>query len=342
MGSSAKKKREKTKDFQKTKLKVGKARPKNTNATDTSFAAKSIVFKQQNVSETRDAAALFDHNLSLLSAKGDTQRRDALQYLTMACQLVEKGGEGLPQPASLVVLKAQPLILDGSNGVRQQLLKLLKALPGDIGPLEQLLLYTRAGMTHLSTDIRSSALDVLAWLLHTHPSAVLSCPGGWIKSLKTFQTLLSWQGGVSANGTSTTTNGNWSATKTATNLGSNKLLVHQLNTLATLLTAALTPEPTSSTNTSESRAASLFPLCHADAHGLPKKSNPFGYLNLFGAPRDAEGEIYSDAGSRAEIFRELGLLEAFRQGVGEAKKEGGEVGRAASGVEKGLKLWDER
>jgi len=40
MGSSAKRKKEKAKDFQKPKLKVGKARPKNTNATDTSFAAK--------------------------------------------------------------------------------------------------------------------------------------------------------------------------------------------------------------------------------------------------------------------------------------------------------------
>ena len=342
MGSSQKKKNEKAKDFQKTKLKVGKARPKNTNATDTSFAAKSIVFKQQSVSETRDATALFNHNLSLLGAKADTQRRDALQYLTAACQLMGKGGDELPQPTSLVVSKAQPLVLDGSNGVRQQLLKLFKALPGDIGPLEQLLVYSRAGMTHLSTEIRSSALDVLDWLLSTQPTAVLSCPGGWIKTLKTFQNLLSWQGGISANGTNTTTNGNWSATKTATNLGSNKLLVHQLTTLNTLLVVALTPETTSATNTIESRAASLFPLCHADAHGLPKKSNPFGYLNLFGAPRDAESEIYSDAEGRFEIFRELGLLEAFRQGVGEAKKEGGEVGRAAAGVSKALGLGDER
>ena len=35
-------KNERKKDFQKEKLKVGKARPKNTNATDTSFAAKCM------------------------------------------------------------------------------------------------------------------------------------------------------------------------------------------------------------------------------------------------------------------------------------------------------------
>jgi len=40
MGSSAKKKREKKKDFQKVKLKVGKAKPKPVNSTDTSFRSK--------------------------------------------------------------------------------------------------------------------------------------------------------------------------------------------------------------------------------------------------------------------------------------------------------------
>jgi pre-rRNA-processing protein IPI1 len=40
MTKSNKHKNERKKDFKKEKLKVGKARPKNTNATDTSFAAK--------------------------------------------------------------------------------------------------------------------------------------------------------------------------------------------------------------------------------------------------------------------------------------------------------------
>ena len=40
MGSSVRKKNEKRKDFQRPKLKVGKARPKPDNFTDTSFKAK--------------------------------------------------------------------------------------------------------------------------------------------------------------------------------------------------------------------------------------------------------------------------------------------------------------
>jgi hypothetical protein len=45
MGKSSKAKKEKKKDFQKAKLKVGKTKPKASNATDTSFKAlcKSII-----------------------------------------------------------------------------------------------------------------------------------------------------------------------------------------------------------------------------------------------------------------------------------------------------------
>lgn len=334
MGSSAKKKKEKKKDFQKPKLKVGKARPKNTNATDTSFSAKSIVFKQQNLSETaRDSTALFNHNLSLLGSKNDTQRRDSLAYLTTACSAQKP----LPQPPSAILAKAQPLVLDGNSQVRQQLLKLLQCLPPDqLGPLDQLLLYIRAGMAHLSNDIRISALDVFDWIIETNGDAVVSCAGGWIKTLRTFQNLLSWH-----DTSSSTTNGKWSSTKSTTNLSSNKLLVHQLNTLSRFLTAGFArPSLDQERAAAASRAAEMFPLWHVDAHMLPTKSNPFGYLNLFGTARDVESEVYESAEERSEVFCELGLDRIFADGVMEAKKEGGEVGRAAALVDKALRLAD--
>jgi pre-rRNA-processing protein IPI1 len=337
MVSSAKKKKEKKKDFQKPKLKVGKARPKNTNATDTNFSAKSIVFKQQNLTETgRDTTALFQHNLSLLNSKNETQRRDALSYLTTVCSTEKK--RSLPQPPSVIIAKAQPLVLDGNSQVRQQLLKLLRCLPPDqLGSLDQLLLYARAGMAHLSNDIRMSALDVLDWLLETNAEAVVSSAGGWVKTLSTFQNLLSWhtvppKGAVGMNG-------NWSTSKPTSSLGSNKLLVHQLTSLAQLLSTGLVkPSLNQERMAAATRASAQFPLWHMDAHALPKKSNPFGYLNLFGAPRDVESEVYEDAEGRVEVFNDVGLYEAFSNGVKEAKKEGGEVGRAAALVEKALRL----
>jgi pre-rRNA-processing protein IPI1 len=285
MGASAKRKKEKKADFVKPKLRVGKARPKNTNATDTSFAAKSIVLKQQSLSEgTRDAAALFQHNLSLLSSKNETQRRDALTYLITA---VTASAGNLPRPAKDVLAKAQPLILDGNPSVRSQVLKLLKALPkNQLGSLDQVLLYARTGIPHLSTDIRMTALDALDWLLEADGEAVVSIAGGWVKTLKIFQNLLSWHGSASNN----VQNGHWTAAKTKTNLGSNKLLVHQLTTLARFLTAGLTQAEVDPLADAK-QAAALFPLWHTDAHTLPKRSNPLGHLNLFGAPRNVESEV---------------------------------------------------
>lgn len=336
MGSSAKKKREKKQDFQKTKLKVGKARPKNTNATDTSFSAKSIVLKQQSLTETtRDAPALFDHNLSLLSSRNETQRKDALTYLTTVSTTHV---DDLPRPAATVLSKAQPLALDGSASVRQQLIKLLKALPPqDLGSLDQTLLYTRAGMTHLSTDIRATSLDIMDWLLQTNGDAVVNCAGGWVKTLQTFQNLLSWQGTSSLNHNSS---GSWTMSKTTSNnLGSNKLLVHQLTTLAAFLNAGLKKAEVESSLRERQRAA-MYPLWQADCHNISRKNNPYNHLNLFGTPREVESEVYDDAEERAQIFNELGLTASFVYGVKEAKSLGGEVGRAAATVEKALRLVD--
>jgi len=232
------------------------------------------------------------------------------------------------------------LILDGNSGVRGQLLKLLMVLPvAQLGPLDQTLLYTRAGMSHLSTEIRITALDVLDWLLETNGEAVVSCAGGWIKTLKTFQNLLSWTS-TQLTPTGTITDGKWSATKPTTSLGNNRLLVHQLNTLGAFLTAGL-KKPGVDPEALAKRAAEIYPLWHTDAHLLPTKSNAFGYLNLFGAPRDMESEMYDDAEGRNEALVESGLFGAFSYGAAEAKKEGGEVGRAASTVAKALRLVDQ-
>lgn len=341
MGSSTKKKKEKQKDFQKPKLKVGKARPKNTNATDTSFTARSIVLKQQSLTEGgRDATALFKHNISLLSSKADQQRRDALAYLTTIALTTSP----LPIPAETIVTKAQPLILDSAAPVRTQLLKLLRALPPTdlTASIEPLLLYTRAGLSHLSSEIRLSSLETFDWLLTTNGPLTVSTPGGWTKTLRQFQNLLQWHD--QTNSTTTTsatpkapaTASAWTTSKTTSTkptASSNKLLTHQLSTLSLLLSTGLKP-PHHNPHALQTLATSAFPLSsHYHSH-TSRKSNPYGYLNLFGAPRDVESEVYDSWEERREVFGVLGLREAFLKGVGEAKREAGEVGRLASGVEK--------
>lgn len=335
MAPSAKKKREKKADFVKPKLKVGKARPKNTNATNTSFTAKSIVLKQQNLAtaETQDAVSLFQHHLKLLSSKAESQRKDSLIWLTSASSKAD--GEPLPVEVSAIVAKAQSLILDGNPGVRNQTLKLLKALPAaELGSVDELALYTRAGMAHLSADIKTFSLDVLDWLLSSQGEKALAFAGGWVKMLRTFQNLLGWQGKEKDNAAK------WTTAKTSSDkLGTNKLLVHQLTTLANFLHVGL-KSPLADPEAERKLAAAWFPVHQAHVHMLPQRSNPYGYLNLFGATRDVEGEVYDDSDERSRVFSELGFLEAFQDGAREAKKEGGEVGRAASAVEKALRLAD--
>lgn len=333
MGSSTKKKNDKKQDFKKPKLKVGKARPKNTNATDTSFAARAITLKQTSLATSApDSIAKFTYHLSLVTSKADSQRRDALSYLANTCANVD--GSPLPLPPAVIIPKVQALILDANTGVRQQLLKLFRALPArELGSVEHLLLYTRAGMTHLSNDIRLFALEVLDWLVEVRPDAVVACAGGWVKTLMTFQNLLAWKGAVTTKGNAKPA---WSTSKSSSNsLGSSKLVVRQLNTLAAFLQAGLQKPPPD--DSAAILASELFPLWQTEQHMMPTQSNPFGYLNLFGAPRDVESEVYSEPEERRAIFNEL-MSAAFVAGAGPAKREGGEAGRAAALVDKVLKL----
>lgn len=190
-----------------------------------------------------------------------------------------------------------------------------------------MLLYVRAGMTHLAADIRMTALDALDWLLQIGPEEVVSCSGGWLKTLNSFMSLLGWQTAEKT--------GNWSSTKAPAKPGADsKLLVKQLNVLAKFLDAGFKDRRKGVDGATE--AARLFPLCGAcDGNVLYARSNPFRNLNLFGAPRDAESSMYDDAEARKRAFDEA-ALRAVARGVSNAKKEGGEVGRAASGLERAL------
>ncbi|KAA6413873.1 MAG: Pre-rRNA-processing ipi1 [Lasallia pustulata] len=327
MGSSAKKKKDKKKDFQKPKLKVGKARPKASNFTDTSFKSKAIVVNQQSLTPAAPSlSSQFSHHLSLLTSRSDSQRRDSLSYLTTAVA-ARPVNAPLQQPVSVILPSLLPLLLDGNNNVRTQLLKLLRSLPPrDVEDhVSQLLLYIRAGMTHLAADIRSSSIDVLGWLLELAGPELVSCAGGWMKTLKCFLAMLGWPNEVTA--------GAWSTSKASFGKGGSegKIMVKNLNTLASFLRAGLVPVNESQ----DPPFVSKFPLWHVQHQLLPKVSNCYAHLNLFGPPRDEESEIYEDREARQRIFH-VRFQCAIEAALEAAKREGGEVGRAAAAVKKTL------
>ena len=303
--------------------------------------SEAIVLASQSLTTTAPTQSTqFAHHLSLLSSRSSSQRRDSLAYLTTATTS-RPVNTPFPQPISVLLPKLNPLILDGSNSVRSQLLKYLVTFPSrEVGPhIGQTLLYIRAGLTHLAADIRSSATDLLLWAIETCPSELVSCTGGWVKTLKCLLTVLHWHPTSSTPGNGTGAGANaWSSSLQAPTSGKpgseGKISVKTLNVVAAFLSVGLKEEHDADAG-SRYYEKWPFPLRYVEAHMLPNRSSPFAHLNLFGPPRDEECEMYVSREERQRIFQKR-FQAIVSNGVEAAKREGGEMGRAAAGVAKVL------
>lgn len=231
----------------------------------------------------------------------------------------------IPVSVAIILPKLLPLVLDGSSSVRSQLLKLLRLLPSKeiADSAESILLYIRAGMTHLAAEIRNDALATLEWLLESADEAVVACPGGWVKTLKAFMSMMGWA--VSSGTTKWT-----SAAKASFGKGG-KAFPRQLVVLSHFLRVGLVR----STADDPFQRGRYFPLWDVETHMIPSNANAYAYLNLFGPGRDEEGEMYAERDSRQRVFGRL-FFPSVQKGVESARKEGGEVGRAAAVLEKVL------
>jgi len=343
MGSSAKAKKEKKKDFQKAKLKVGKTKAKASNFTDTSFKARSISVLQQSLATNAPSAVTqFNHHLALLGHKSEQQRLQSLSHLTGVLHNCRENAIEFPQPASVIIGKVQPLVRDSSSAVRAQVVKLLRTLPErDVkSHAEGLLLWIRLGMTNLSAPVRMDALDVLEWLCEVAGPNVVSCAGGWTKTLKCFGGILGWDAPaavVSKDGKST-----WTTTPNSSTKGTidPKLLLKTMSVLTVFLQQGLLPAEQEEVDAENAQgAARAFPLWQNQQHMLPVQmsiSNPYAYLDLFGAPKDEDGAAFEDWEERNAYFADK-WRSSFEDGVMKVVREGGGVGRAAVGLSKVMK-----
>ncbi|TRX98410.1 hypothetical protein FHL15_000484 [Xylaria flabelliformis] len=325
MGSSDKKKKEKKKDFQKPKLKVGKTKPKASNFTDTSFQSKSIVLQQQLSEAAPDAVERFKHQLSLTSSRTDTQRRDALSYLTGQ---LSTNPPTNPVGTSTLLQKVLPLMPDSSKSVRSQLLKLLQQLPADeVQPhLQKAMLYIRGAMTHLSQDIKDDGLNYMEWILDAAGEDLVASPGCWVKPLKDFMSVLGW---TITTAPSAATKGGWTSAPRTT-FGSKKFghsFPRQMTVLAKFLELGFKPEASNPWTPND---------WVTGISTVPRTPDPFGYLGLFKPPRDEDSEIYRNREDRQEIFARR-FMDAVEAGVEMAKKEGGAAGRAAATLDQVLR-----
>ena len=310
--------------LQKPQLKVGKARPKASNFTDTSFKAKSIVLNKQSISANAPTLeSQFSHHVSLLRSRSDSQRSDSLAYLA---SVISAKPDDTPFPEAIPALlpKLQPLLLDGSPIVRQQLLKLLRCLPAAdvMSNIEQLLLYIQAGLNHLSEGIRTSSVEVLAWLLNCAGAEYVGSIGGWTKTLDSFMSLLGWQE------QSVKTSQGWSSYQgnTIKPGGESKAIGKRLAVFSQFLQTGLSP---SSKSSDEIRSpVSKFPMWHVRGQLLPERPSVYAKLDLFGSARNDDHEALDDREDRQRVFAERYESTVARK-LEHVRKEGGELGRAA-------------
>lgn len=169
-------------------------------------------------------------------------------------------------------------------------------------------------------------------------------------TLKCFAGLLGWDSKetISVSGARTMPHysgkvgkGSWTTTTGSTagkSTADVKMLTRTLDVLALFLEVGLLPsrEEMALLKREEEIARVEFPLWQAHLHLLGQESNPYGYLNLFGAPRDEEGMEYEDRVDRLRYFNERWKA-TFLAGTERVKKEGGGVGRVAVAVDKMLK-----
>ena len=263
-----------------------------------------------------DVREKFKRNLSLATSKSDTQRKEALAYLTG--QLSQEPPVN-PVGTNNLLDKLLPLISDRSAPVRTQLLKLFRALPASQvrHSAERAIMFVRAGMTHLSADISNDSLSVLEWLLEVTADEVLGCSSGWVKTLKSFFAMMGWA--------LTTSKDGWSSgAKTGMRAKDAQIYARQIALLTKFLEAGLKPEPPIPEDPN---------WFHNYLYRIPRDPNAFAYLNLYGPPRDEETEMYTTRDARQGVFGRK-YQEVVQKGVEKAKKEGGPTGRAAAALEK--------
>ena len=179
-------------------------------------------------------------------------------------------------------------------------------------------------MTHLAADIRTDALAVLEWLVEVAKGDVVTCPGGWVKTLNCFMSMMGWA--VSSGSTK------WTSASKASFGKAGKSLPRQLSVLAQFVRAGLVESDVDSGPLD----GAMFPLCDVERHMIPTRSNAFAHLNLFGSLRDEEGEMYIDREDRQRAFHKR-FQAVVEIGIENAKKEAGEAGRAAALLTKTLK-----
>lgn len=266
------------------------------------------------------------------TSRAEAQRREALARLTHRCAATPPTSSEAMQLLDAL----PPLMSDRDAGVRTQLLKLLRTIPPGLlrqgrGGVERILGFVRAAMTDMSSTVRADAMGFLEWLLDARADLVLSCPGGWPKTLRTFIVLLGWSGyvsGVSSSSSSASAadDKGWTSAPRTT-FGADRsgtAYARQIGTLTRFVTAGL-------------KQLSLQPrepnYYWDHLWGMPKGPYPYAHLQLH--LQDEYSRQYLDEDMRRDFFRRH-MMGGMLKAAEETRKEAGAAGRAAGVLVKAI------
>lgn len=377
---SARKKKEKRKDFVKTKLKVGKDKPKSTNHTDTSFVAKSISLPNQSITSAGSAKSIegggsgvnggvglgserLTHYLSLFKHHSPSTRREAVLYVQnhhvlpiLAAESAASSSSGTGSNSSSnvgnfksILVAATPLLTDSAPTIRAASLDLLKALPAaSIAANASFIgLYIHAAMTSIDPSVRAKSTLALDVVLER--AAEPLCRVAWAKLLASFITLLGWTNSsprASNGNNSVASNSSAMVVTTSLDFGasSTKITKIHLQSLHKLLAAGLSDSSDCDDDEQVSDSKKRSGPIYATKFLVPSSSMPYLSLALFNGAQNGSNTnggsgtgslsnsgaavtITEDVESRVELLRTH--KHSLVNGLDQALKEGGEIGRSA-------------
>ncbi|KDQ20313.1 hypothetical protein BOTBODRAFT_27733 [Botryobasidium botryosum FD-172 SS1] len=187
MPKSSKKKKEKTADFSKAKLKLGKGKQQATNATDTSYKARSIALPTQSITvEKDDGEPTTKRNLTLddllthMKHYNAATRKDAIFGLR---ELLSANPDLIIPSLSTLINGCTRIVGDDDVSVRKSMLGFLEWLFSRVPAVKLaphtniLMLFITSSLSHIYPEIRIDAIRFLDIMLEFVPEVVV---GGWV------------------------------------------------------------------------------------------------------------------------------------------------------------------
>ncbi|XP_041477876.1 testis-expressed protein 10-like isoform X2 [Lytechinus variegatus] len=182
MGKSARKNKEKKKDFQKVKLKVGKKLAKADNVTDTTFKSRSIQIREQLKASANDGdqpvtprKQNIQELLCQVNHYNSSVRSNAIQGIKT---LLTTNPSLIPEHLPALIPTLSTIMTDKEGAVRQAGTTLLRVVMDTLASQQMspffptICMHLCCAMTHIQEDVQLDSLSVMETVLQHYPGLI--------------------------------------------------------------------------------------------------------------------------------------------------------------------------